>query len=261
MSRGAWPRSSHRGWGLKSPQELFDTFASAGARKGLRLSQVQRSQHPWGVHLVPWSGTPEPPNTPRLSWHSPAREGGDAARPRGGADPEGPANPRTRPPGARAGPGNRAEPGAEQRPADPALPRPVQPIPRPARSRSGQRWPRCGPGGRGAMGPPEEARARLARCGQSHLLRFWAELGPAQRGALLAALPPGLGEHCRLAAAAGARQRGPPERLDGRMEPLPAWLLGSARRSGPAALERWEAEGERARGRPSARGGLWGAAG
>ncbi|XP_050763997.1 UDP-N-acetylhexosamine pyrophosphorylase-like protein 1 isoform X2 [Gymnogyps californianus] len=94
------------------------------------------------------------------------------------------------------------------------------------------------------MGPPEEARAWLARCGQSHLLRFWAELGPAQRGALLAALPPGLGEHCRLAAAAaGARQRGPPERLDGRMEPLPAGLLGSVRRSGPAALERWEAEG------------------
>ncbi|XP_054704798.1 UDP-N-acetylhexosamine pyrophosphorylase-like protein 1 isoform X2 [Grus americana] len=93
------------------------------------------------------------------------------------------------------------------------------------------------------MGPPEELRARLARCGQSHLLRFWAELGPAQRGALLAALPPGLDEHCRLAAAAGARQRGPPERLDGRMEPLPARLLGSVRRSDPAALERWEAEG------------------
>lgn len=29
------------------------------------------------------------------------------------------------------------------------------------------------------------------------------------------------------------------------MEPLPAELLGGARRSGPAALERWEAEGER----------------
>lgn len=95
------------------------------------------------------------------------------------------------------------------------------------------------------MDPPEEVRARLERCGQGHLLRFWAELDTAQRGALLAALPPGLGEHCRLAAAAGARQRGPPERLDGRMEPLPAELLGSARRSGPAALQGWEAEGER----------------
>ncbi|XP_053852385.1 UDP-N-acetylhexosamine pyrophosphorylase-like protein 1 isoform X1 [Vidua macroura] len=93
------------------------------------------------------------------------------------------------------------------------------------------------------MDPPEEVRARLERCGQGHLLRFWAELDTAQRGALLAALPPGLGEHCRLAAAAGARQRGPHERLDGRMEPLPPELLGSARRSGPAALQRWEAEG------------------
>ncbi|XP_072792756.1 UDP-N-acetylhexosamine pyrophosphorylase-like protein 1 isoform X2 [Taeniopygia guttata] len=93
------------------------------------------------------------------------------------------------------------------------------------------------------MDPPEEVRARLERCGQGHLLRFWAELNTAQRGALLAALPPGLGEHCRLAAAAGARQRGPHERLDGRMEPLPPELLGSARRSGPAALQRWEAEG------------------
>lgn len=95
------------------------------------------------------------------------------------------------------------------------------------------------------MDPPEEVRERLELCGQGHLLQFWAELDTAQRRALLAALPPGLGEHCRLAAAAGARQRGPPERLDGRMEPLPAELMGSARRSGPAALQRWEAEGER----------------
>uniref|UniRef100_A0A803V0Y3 Uncharacterized protein n=1 Tax=Ficedula albicollis TaxID=59894 RepID=A0A803V0Y3_FICAL len=51
------------------------------------------------------------------------------------------------------------------------------------------------------MEPPEELRARLERCGQGHLLQFWAELDTAQRAALLAALPPGLGEHCRLAAA------------------------------------------------------------
>lgn len=97
------------------------------------------------------------------------------------------------------------------------------------------------------MEPPEEVRARLERAGQGHLLRFWAELDPAQRAELLAALPSGLGEHCRLAAAC-ARQRENPERLDGRMEPLPAALLGSARHCGPAALRRWEDEGERAGG-------------
>ncbi|XP_062447090.1 UDP-N-acetylhexosamine pyrophosphorylase-like protein 1 [Rhea pennata] len=93
------------------------------------------------------------------------------------------------------------------------------------------------------MGPPEEVRARLERAGQAHLLRFWPELRPAQRASLLASLEPGLGEHCRLAAAARSRERDPLERLDGRMEPLPAELLGSVRRSDPAALERWEAEG------------------
>ncbi|XP_031457304.1 UDP-N-acetylhexosamine pyrophosphorylase-like protein 1 isoform X3 [Phasianus colchicus] len=92
------------------------------------------------------------------------------------------------------------------------------------------------------MEPPEEVRARLERAGQGHLLRFWAELDPAQRTELLAALPPGLGEHCRLAAAC-ARQRENLERLDGRVEPLPAALLGSARHCGPAALRRWEDEG------------------
>ncbi|XP_042691780.1 UDP-N-acetylhexosamine pyrophosphorylase-like protein 1 [Centrocercus urophasianus] len=92
------------------------------------------------------------------------------------------------------------------------------------------------------MEPPEEVRARLERAGQGHLLRFWAELDPAQRAELLAALPSGLGEHCRLAAAC-ARQRENPERLDGRVEPLPAALLGSARHCGPAALRRWEDEG------------------
>lgn len=112
----------------------------------------------------------------------------------------------------------------------------------PARSR---RVPRSSARAPHAMDPPEEVRAQLERCGQGHLLRFWAELDTAQRGALLAALPPGLGEHCRQAAAAGARQRGPHERLDGRMEPLPTELLGSTRRSSPTALQRWEAEGER----------------
>lgn len=97
------------------------------------------------------------------------------------------------------------------------------------------------------MEPPEEVRARLERAGQGHLLRFWAELDPAQRAELLAALPPGLGEHCRLAAAC-ARPRERLERLDGRVEPLPAAVLGSVRHCGPAALQRWEDEGERAGG-------------
>lgn len=97
------------------------------------------------------------------------------------------------------------------------------------------------------MAPPEETRARLERAGQAHLLRFWAELGPGERAALLAALAlPGaeeLGEHCRRAAEAGAREPGPLERSGRRMEPVPAELLGSVRRSEPATLARWEAEG------------------
>ena len=85
------------------------------------------------------------------------------------------------------------------------------------------------------MEPPEEVRARLERAGQGHLLRFWAELDPAQCAELLAALPPGLGEHCRLAAAC-ARPRERLERLDGRVEPLPAAVLGSVRHCGPAGI-------------------------
>ncbi|XP_050782326.1 UDP-N-acetylhexosamine pyrophosphorylase-like protein 1 [Gopherus flavomarginatus] len=99
------------------------------------------------------------------------------------------------------------------------------------------------------MAPPEETRARLARAGQSHLLRFWAELAPAERAALLAALAllpaEELGAHCRRAAEARAAERGPPERSGRRMEPVPAEFLGSVSRSEPATLARWEAEGFR----------------
>ncbi|KAM3825467.1 UDP-N-acetylhexosamine pyrophosphorylase-like protein 1 isoform 1-T1 [Vipera latastei] len=95
------------------------------------------------------------------------------------------------------------------------------------------------------MGPPEEElRGRLERAGQRHLLRFWAELGPGPREALLA--PEELAEHCRRAAQARARQERPgPERLDGRMEPLPPEALGGVRNGDPAALQRWEQEGLR----------------
>ncbi|XP_063000675.1 UDP-N-acetylhexosamine pyrophosphorylase-like protein 1 [Elgaria multicarinata webbii] len=90
----------------------------------------------------------------------------------------------------------------------------------------------------------EELRARLEREGQAHLLRFWAELAPAARRALLDSLAPLLGElgaHCRRAAA-GAQERGP-ESLDGRLEPVPPEFLGSACRSDPATLQRWGEEG------------------
>uniref|UniRef100_A0A674JKX4 Uncharacterized protein n=1 Tax=Terrapene triunguis TaxID=2587831 RepID=A0A674JKX4_9SAUR len=98
------------------------------------------------------------------------------------------------------------------------------------------------------MAPLEELRARLARAGQSHLLRFWPELAPAERDSLRAALAllpaEELGAHCRRAAAeAGAAERGPPERSARRMEPVPAEFLGSVSRSEPATLARWEAEG------------------
>ncbi|XP_053137866.1 UDP-N-acetylhexosamine pyrophosphorylase-like protein 1 [Hemicordylus capensis] len=103
------------------------------------------------------------------------------------------------------------------------------------------------------MGPPEEGelRARLERAGQPHLLRFWAELDAAQRDALRAQLDAAgeeLGEHCRRAAEACAREREGPgggQRLDGRMRPVPPEFLGSACRSDPATLERWEEEGFR----------------
>uniref|UniRef100_A0A670YSS9 UDP-N-acetylglucosamine pyrophosphorylase 1 like 1 n=1 Tax=Pseudonaja textilis TaxID=8673 RepID=A0A670YSS9_PSETE len=102
------------------------------------------------------------------------------------------------------------------------------------------------------MGPSEEEamRVRLERAGQSHLLRFWAELGPAEREALLGPLallePEELAEHCRRAAQACARQRRPcREKLDGRMEPLPPEVVGSVGSGDPAALERWEEEGFR----------------
>ncbi|XP_034649701.1 UDP-N-acetylhexosamine pyrophosphorylase-like protein 1 isoform X2 [Trachemys scripta elegans] len=100
------------------------------------------------------------------------------------------------------------------------------------------------------MAPPEELRARLAGAGQSHLLRFWAELAPAERDSLRAALAllpaEELGAHCRRAAAeARAAERGPPERSGRSMEPVPAEFLGSVSRSEPATLARWEAEGFR----------------
>uniref|UniRef100_A0A8D0H4N6 UDP-N-acetylglucosamine pyrophosphorylase 1 like 1 n=1 Tax=Sphenodon punctatus TaxID=8508 RepID=A0A8D0H4N6_SPHPU len=100
------------------------------------------------------------------------------------------------------------------------------------------------------MVPEEEIWARLEQAGQSHLLRFWAELEPEERSALLleslALLEAEeLADHCRRAVEAYAQEQRPLERLDGRMEPVPPEFLGSVSRSERATLEQWEEEGFR----------------
>ncbi|KAM4877839.1 UDP-N-acetylhexosamine pyrophosphorylase-like protein 1 [Thomomys bottae] len=95
----------------------------------------------------------------------------------------------------------------------------------------------------------QDVRARLRRAGQEHLLRFWAELAPGARAALLAELAPlepdALRLHCQRAAAACARPSGPPPGLAERLRPLPPERLGSASRSAPETRRRWEEEGFR----------------
>lgn len=96
------------------------------------------------------------------------------------------------------------------------------------------------------MASLEQVRRRLEEAGQPQLLRFWPELGPEGRAALLAELsaldPRELREHCRGAAEAGARGDGVDQRLR-KMEPLPPELLGSVRHSDPESLANWEQEG------------------
>lgn len=108
------------------------------------------------------------------------------------------------------------------------------------------------------MASEQDVRARLQRAGQEHLLRFWAELAPESRAALLAELallePEALREHCRRAAEACARPHGPLPGLAERLRPLPAERVGRASRSDPETRRRWEEEGRRG-GRP------WGPAG
>nr|XP_028571142.1 UDP-N-acetylhexosamine pyrophosphorylase-like protein 1 [Podarcis muralis] len=96
----------------------------------------------------------------------------------------------------------------------------------------------------------EEIRAWLERAGQSHLLRFWGELDPAQRDSLLESLAKldaeELGEHCRRAAEACAREEEPRQERQGcRIEPVPPEFFGSVCRSDPRTLEQWEEEGLR----------------
>ncbi|KAM9207659.1 UDP-N-acetylhexosamine pyrophosphorylase-like protein 1 [Dugong dugon] len=99
------------------------------------------------------------------------------------------------------------------------------------------------------MASEQEVRAQLQRAGQEHLLRFCAELAPGPRAALLAELsllePEALREHCQRAAAACARDPGPPPDLGARLRPLPPECVGSASRSDPDARRRWEDEGFR----------------
>lgn len=106
------------------------------------------------------------------------------------------------------------------------------------------------------MGPLEEGepglRSGLARVGQSHLLRFWPALEPAEREALAGALralgsPEELGAHCLRATQAYARQQQPGGHREGpagHLRPVPSEFFGSAARSEPATLEGWQEEGE-----------------
>uniref|UniRef100_A0A8C0WDB6 UDP-N-acetylhexosamine pyrophosphorylase-like protein 1 n=1 Tax=Castor canadensis TaxID=51338 RepID=A0A8C0WDB6_CASCN len=99
------------------------------------------------------------------------------------------------------------------------------------------------------MASEGDVRARLQRAGQEHLLRFWDELAPESRAALLAELAPlepdALREHCQRAATACARPLGPLPDLAARLRPLPPERLGSASRSDPETRRRWEEEGFR----------------
>uniref|UniRef100_A0A8C8VNH3 UDP-N-acetylhexosamine pyrophosphorylase n=1 Tax=Pelusios castaneus TaxID=367368 RepID=A0A8C8VNH3_9SAUR len=85
-------------------------------------------------------------------------------------------------------------------------------------------------------------RRRLDAAGQSHLLRFWDELGGAERRALAEELwgldCEELGGCFRRAMAGG----GGGAKVDGRMEALPRAVLGSATRDADR-LSEWEREG------------------
>lgn len=99
------------------------------------------------------------------------------------------------------------------------------------------------------MASEQDVRAQLQRAGQDHLLRFWADLAPESRAALLAELaslePDALREHCQRASAACAQVPGPLPDLEARLQPLPPELVGSAIRCDLETRLRWEEEGFR----------------
>lgn len=101
------------------------------------------------------------------------------------------------------------------------------------------------------MASEQDVRAQLQRAGQDHLLRFWADLAPESRAALLAELaslePDALREHCLRASAACALVPGPLPDLEARLQPLPPELVGSAIRCDQETRLQWEEEGRQCR--------------
>ncbi|MBN3301986.1 UAP1L protein, partial [Amia calva] len=97
------------------------------------------------------------------------------------------------------------------------------------------------------MSSLEDLRSRLDLAGQSHLLRFWPELSADQRSRFVTELsqldPAELRAHCRAAAEAASRDSSSEQRLDQRMEPVPAEFIGGVKRSDKETLCEWENEG------------------
>lgn len=94
-------------------------------------------------------------------------------------------------------------------------------------------------------GAPRDLELRLARAGQEHLLRFWEELGDAQRAELCTELRAMDFEELNIffqKATEGVSQFSQLEKVDARMEPVPREVLGSATRD-QDQLQAWESEG------------------
>ncbi|XP_070706293.1 UDP-N-acetylhexosamine pyrophosphorylase-like protein 1 [Pempheris klunzingeri] len=90
----------------------------------------------------------------------------------------------------------------------------------------------------------EEVEQSLEREGQSHVLHFWPELCEEERASFLQELSQldlkRLRDHCEGAAGAAAS---PPASLDEHIEPVPAEVIGSVRKSDRKSLAEWRHEG------------------
>lgn len=87
---------------------------------------------------------------------------------------------------------------------------------------------------------------RLSEAGQSHLLQFWAQLGPKEQRRLIQDLQEMdfqeiNGFFRRATETSGSISKH--EKMDSRMEPVPREVLGSVTRDG-GSLKTWEAAGE-----------------